>query len=47
MDPTRPAVPTATRIAFGNETGGDRSIEGSEVIGYYLSWTLAICERKG
>ena len=41
-DPTRPAVPTATRIAFGNETGGDRSIEGSEVIGYYLSWTLAI-----
>jgi type II secretory pathway component PulJ len=36
MDPTRPAVPTATRIAFGNETGGDRSIEGSEVIGYYL-----------
>jgi type II secretory pathway component PulJ len=37
MDPTRPAVPTATRIAFGNETGGDRSIEGSEVIGYYLS----------
>jgi hypothetical protein len=36
-DPTRPAVPTATRIAFGNETGGDRSIDGSEVIGYYLS----------
>ena len=36
-DPTRPGVPSATRIAFGNETGGDRSIEGSEVIGYYLS----------
>jgi type II secretory pathway component PulJ len=36
-DPTRPAVPTPTRITFGNETGGDRSIDGSEVIGYYLS----------
>jgi type II secretory pathway component PulJ len=36
-DPTRPGVPSATRIAFGNETGGDRSIDGSEVIGYYLS----------
>jgi type II secretory pathway component PulJ len=36
-DPTRPAVPSATRIAFGNETGGDHSIDGSEVIGYYLS----------
>jgi hypothetical protein len=30
-------VPTATRITFGNETGGDHSIEGSELIGYYLS----------
>jgi type II secretory pathway component PulJ len=37
LDPTRPAVPTATRIAFGNETTGDRKIEPSEVIGYYLS----------
>jgi type II secretory pathway component PulJ len=36
-DPTKPAVPTATRIAFGNETGGDRSIGATEVIGYYLS----------
>lgn len=36
-DPTRPAVPTATRITFGNEVGGDRSIDGSEIIGYYLS----------
>ena len=36
-DPTRPAVPTATRIAFGNETGGDRRIGATEVIGYYLS----------
>src|SRR3712207_6243180 len=36
-NPTTPAVPTSTRIAFGNETGGDRSIGGSEVIGYYLS----------
>ena len=35
--PTRPAVPTATRITFGNETGGNRSIDGSEVISYYLS----------
>ena len=36
-DPTKPAIPTATRIAFGNETGGDRRIGASEVIGYYLS----------
>jgi type II secretory pathway component PulJ len=36
-NPTTPAVPTSTRIAFGNENGGDRSIDGSEVIGYYLS----------
>jgi type II secretory pathway component PulJ len=34
---TQPAVPTATRIVFGNEVGGDRRIVGSEVIGYYLS----------
>jgi type II secretory pathway component PulJ len=37
LDPTKPAVPTATRIAFGNETGGDRKIGASEVVGYYLS----------
>jgi type II secretory pathway component PulJ len=36
-NPTRPAVPDATRIAFGNETGGDRRIAATEVIGYYLS----------
>jgi len=36
-DPTKPAVPTATRVAFGNETGGDRKIGPTEVIGYYLS----------
>ena len=36
-DPTSPAVPTATRITFGNEIGGDRSIDGSEIIGYYLN----------
>ncbi len=36
MDPTKPAVPTATRLAFGNETDGDRKIGASEVIGYYL-----------
>jgi type II secretory pathway component PulJ len=36
LNPTKPAVPTATRIAFGNETGGDRRIGTSEVIGYYL-----------
>jgi type II secretory pathway component PulJ len=36
-DPTKPAVPTATHIAFGNETGGDRKIGATEVIGYYLS----------
>jgi type II secretory pathway component PulJ len=37
LDPTMPAVPTATRIVFGNETGGDRKISASEVVGYYLS----------
>ena len=37
LDPTKPAVPTATRIAFGNETGGDRKIGSTEVVGYYLS----------
>jgi type II secretory pathway component PulJ len=37
LDPTKPAVPTATRIAFGNETEGDRKIGASEVVGYYLS----------
>jgi type II secretory pathway component PulJ len=37
MDPTNPAAPTATRLAFGNETDGDRKIGASEVIGYYLS----------
>jgi type II secretory pathway component PulJ len=37
LDPTKPAVPTATRIAFGNETEGDRKIGTSEVVGYYLS----------
>jgi type II secretory pathway component PulJ len=37
LDPTRPAVPTTTRIAFGNETGGDRRINATEVVGYYLS----------
>ena len=36
-DTTKPAMPTATRLVFGNETGGDRRIGGSEVIGYYLS----------
>jgi type II secretory pathway component PulJ len=36
-DTTKPAVPTATRIVFGNEIGGDRRIGASEVIGYYLS----------
>ena len=36
-DPTKPAVPSATRIAFGTETGGDRRIGTTEVIGYYLS----------
>jgi type II secretory pathway component PulJ len=36
-DPSKPAVPTANRITFGNETEGDRTIDGSEVIGYYLS----------
>jgi len=37
LNPTEPAVPTATRVAFGNETTGDRKIGSSEVIGYYLS----------
>jgi type II secretory pathway component PulJ len=37
LDPTKPAVPTATRVAFGNETTGDRKIGASEVIGYHLS----------
>lgn len=37
LDPTKPAVPTATRIAFGNETEGDRKIGASEVVGYYLN----------
>jgi prepilin-type N-terminal cleavage/methylation domain-containing protein len=37
LDPTEPAVPTATRLSFGNETTGDRKIEASEVIGYYSS----------
>jgi type II secretory pathway component PulJ len=36
-NPTQPGVPTNTRIVFGNETGGDRRIGASEVIGYYLS----------
>ncbi len=36
-NPAQPAVPTATRIAFGNETGGDRRISSSELVGYYLS----------
>ena len=36
-DPTQPGVPGATRIAFGNETEGDRRIGASEVVGYYLS----------
>jgi Tfp pilus assembly protein PilW len=31
LDPTKPAVPTATRVAFGNETTGDRKIGASEV----------------
>jgi type II secretory pathway component PulJ len=35
--PMEPAVPTATSIAFGNETTGDRKIGTSEVIGYHLS----------
>jgi len=36
-DTTQPAVPSTTRIVFGNETGGDRRIGGPEVIGYHLS----------
>jgi type II secretory pathway component PulJ len=36
LDPSRSAVPTATRIAFGNETDGDRKIGATEVVGYYL-----------
>jgi type II secretory pathway component PulJ len=37
LDPTRPTVPTETRLAFGNETDGDRKIGASEVVRYYLS----------
>ncbi len=37
LNPTKPAVPTSTRIVFGNETGGDRRIGASEVLGYYLT----------
>ena len=37
LDPTKPAVPTATRVTFGNETDGDRKIGTTEVVGYYLS----------
>jgi type II secretory pathway component PulJ len=37
LNPTKAAVPTPTRLAFGNETTGDRKIGSSEVIGYYLS----------
>ena len=37
LNPTKPAVPTSTRIVFGNETGGDRRIGATEVLGYYLS----------
>ena len=37
LNPTTPAVPTSTRIVFGNETGGDRKIGASEVVGYHLS----------
>jgi len=37
LNPTKAAVPTSTRLAFGNETTGDRKIGSSEVIGYYLS----------
>jgi type II secretory pathway component PulJ len=37
LNPTKPAVPTATRIAFGNETDGDRKIGATEVLGYSLS----------
>jgi type II secretory pathway component PulJ len=36
-NPAQPAVPSTTRIVFGNEVGGDRRIGSSEVIGYYLS----------
>jgi type II secretory pathway component PulJ len=36
-NPTQPAVPTPTRIVFGDEAGGDGRIGASEVIGYYLS----------
>ena len=36
LDPTRPAVPIATRIAFGNKTDGDRKIGATEVVGSYL-----------
>ena len=37
LNPTKPAVPTTTRVAFGNETTGDLKIGTSEVIGYQLS----------
>jgi hypothetical protein len=37
LNPTRPAAPTATRLAFGNETDGDQKIGPSEVVGYYQS----------
>lgn len=37
VDPTRSAVPTPTRIVFGNETGGDRKIGATEILGYYLN----------
>lgn len=37
LNPTRPTVPTETRLAFGNETDGDRKIGASEVVRYYLS----------
>src|SRR5829696_2803311 len=37
LNPTKAAVPTSTRLSFGNETTGDRKIGSSEVIGYYLS----------
>lgn len=36
-NPTQPAVPTPTRIVFGNEVEGNRRIGSTEVIGYYLS----------
>jgi hypothetical protein len=33
-------VPAAARIAFGNETNGDRKIGTTEVVGYYLVATI-------